>query len=51
MTVDEILINNGLDFTIEKLPLYADAGVSMVKSPYYGLLNTKSVAFCNSIIL
>jgi hypothetical protein len=49
MTVDEILINNGLDFTIEKLPLYADTGVSMVKSPYYGLLNTKSGNVINTV--
>jgi hypothetical protein len=49
MSVDEILINNGLDFNIEKLPLYADAGVSMVKSPYYGLLNTKSGNVINTV--
>lgn len=49
MTTDEILVNYGLDFTIEKLPLYADAGTSMIKSPYFGLINSKSGNVINTV--
>lgn len=60
--VNEILVNNGLDFTIEKLPLVAPK-VSMhvnsegnlvdstqyIQSPYFALLNTKSGEIINSV--
>lgn len=60
--VNEILVNNGLDFTIEKLPLIAPKttmGVNAhgglvettnyIQSPYFALLNTKSGEIINSV--
>lgn len=60
--VQEILKSNGLDFRIEKLPLVGIQNVSAVneggelisdinhiKSPYYGLLNTKSGNIINTV--
>jgi len=60
--VNEILTANGLDFTIEKLPLVAkqnvmlvgDGGslindINLVASPYYGLLNSKSGEIINTV--
>ena len=60
--VNEILTSNGLDFTIEKLPLVAPK-VSMhvnelgeltestkyINSPYYALMNSKSGEILNSV--
>jgi hypothetical protein len=60
--VDEILTSNGLDFTIEKLPLVAPRSISvvteageladevqLVKSPYYGLYNSASGEIINTV--
>lgn len=60
--VNEILTANGLDFTIEKLPLVgkqkivsvsADGNlvddINLVNSPYYGLLNSKSGEIINTV--
>lgn len=41
--VNEILLNNGLDFTINKYPLGAtDSDNNTLITPYYGLFNSKS---------
>ena len=60
--VNEILTTNGLDFTVEKLPLVAprnrsvitDGGeivdeVQLVDSPYFGLYNSKSGEIINTV--
>ena len=60
--VNQILTSNGLDFTIEKLPLIAPKttmGVNAhgglvettnyIQSPYFALLNTKSGEIINSV--
>jgi hypothetical protein len=40
--VDKILVENGLDFNISKLPLVGLNGNSNVMTPYYGLFNDKT---------
>lgn len=49
--VNEILTNNGLDFTIKKLPLvaYDKVNGSFTDSPYYGLVNSKSNEVINTV--
>ncbi len=60
--VSEILTNNGLDFTIEKLPLVAQQsimgigdggnlveGIQDIKTPYFGLLNSKTGEIINTV--
>jgi len=48
--VNEILKANGLDFTIEKAPLFAmNKQGEQVKSPYYGLINSKSNEVINTV--
>lgn len=62
LRVSEILRENGLDFTIEKLPMVAprnftsvDEGgniieeVEMVKTPYFGLYNSKTGEIINTV--
>lgn len=48
--VNEILVNNGLDFSIEKAPLFAlnSQGVQ-VPSPYFGLINSKTNEVINTV--
>ena len=48
--VNEILVNNGLDFSIEKAPLFAlnSQGVQ-VSSPYFGLINSKTNEVINTV--
>lgn len=48
-TVEQILSENGLDFTIEKLPLVGLQGENQVKSPYFGLFNSKSGEIIHSV--
>jgi hypothetical protein len=60
--VNEILTTNGLDFTIEKLPMVAQQsimainesgnlvdGIQDIKTPYFGLLNSKSGEIINTV--
>ena len=62
LKVNEILVNNGLDFEIKKVPLVgkqlvtsvSEGGdivddVNLIHSPYYGLLNSKSGNFINTV--
>ena len=62
LKVNEILVNNGLDFEIVKVPLVgkqlvtsvSSSGelvddVKLTNSPYYGLLNSKSGNFINTV--
>jgi hypothetical protein len=62
LKVKEILVNNGLDFEIVKVPLVgkqlvtsvSSSGelvddVKLTNSPYYGLLNSKSGNFINTV--
>lgn len=62
LKVKEILVNNGLDFEIVKVPLVGKQLVTSVSSsgeliddikltnsPYYGLLNSKSGNFINTV--
>ena len=62
LRVNEILTANGLDFSIEKLPMVAkqpimslDSGGNLVNdfkevhTPYYGLLNSKSGQIINTV--
>ena len=62
LKVKEILEGNGLDFEIKKVPLVgkqlvtsvSEGGdivddVNLIHSPYYGLLNTKSGNFINTV--
>jgi len=62
LKVNEILVNNGLDFEIVKVPLVgkqlvtsvSSSGelvddVNLIHSPYYGLLNSKSGNFINTV--
>lgn len=62
LRVNEILTANGLDFTIEKLPMFAkqpiisiDGGGNIVNdskaihTPYFGLLNSKSGEIINTV--
>jgi phage/plasmid-like protein (TIGR03299 family) len=48
--VREILANNGLDFTIEKAPLFAlDSNGNQIPSEYFGLINTKTQEVINTV--
>ena len=61
--VNEILVNNNLDFRIEKIPLVGKQvvgsaissngelvdDVKLIHSPYFGLLNTKSGEMINTV--
>jgi len=48
--VNEILVANGLDFTIEKAPLFAmNKQGEQVKSPYFGLINSQSNEVINTV--
>ncbi len=48
--VREILVNNGLDFTIEKAPLFAlDSNGNQIPSEYFGLINTKTQEVINTV--
>jgi phage/plasmid-like protein (TIGR03299 family) len=48
--VREILVANGLDFTIEKAPLFAlDKNGNQVPSEYFGLINTKTQEVINTV--
>jgi hypothetical protein len=50
MTKQEILTTYGLDFRIEKAPMFAqNAEGEMVPSPYFGLINTKSNEVINTV--
>jgi hypothetical protein len=62
LKVNEILVNNGLDFEIVKVPLVgkqlvtsvSEGGdivddIKLTNSPYYGLLNSKSGNFINTV--
>jgi len=62
LKVNEILEGNGLDFEIKKVPLVGKQlvtsvgvdgdivdDVNLIHSPYYGLLNTKSGNFINTV--
>jgi len=58
---NEILVNNGLNFSIEKLPLFAEQKIitkidemdatitKSIPTNYYGLLNTKSGNIINTV--
>ena len=48
-SVNEILVENGLDFTIEKLPLSGMVGKTVIESPYFGLYNSKSGEIIHSV--
>ncbi len=48
--VNKILVDNGLDFTIEKHPFSGkDNKGNEILSPYYGLYNTKTGMYINSV--
>jgi phage/plasmid-like protein (TIGR03299 family) len=48
--VNQILVENGLDFTIEKAPLFAmNNKGEQVKSPYFGLINSQSNEVINTV--
>lgn len=48
--VSEILMANGLDFTIEKAPMFAmDKNGNQVPSEYFGLINTKTNEVINTV--
>jgi phage/plasmid-like protein (TIGR03299 family) len=48
--VNEILVNNGLDFTIEKAPMFArDKQGNEVASPYFGLINSNTQEVINTV--
>jgi hypothetical protein len=50
MTTQEILTTYGLDFRIEKAPMFAmNAAGEQVPSPYFGLINTKSNEVINTV--
>lgn len=46
---NEILKEHGLDFTINKAPLFALFGGQHVSSPYFGLINSKSNEVINTV--
>jgi hypothetical protein len=48
-SVNEILIENGLDFEIKKVPLISRIDGQEVESPYFGLYNTKSKEIIHSV--
>src|SRR5260221_14667773 len=48
--VQEILTAHGLDFRIEKAPMFAlNLKGEQVKSPYFGLINTQSNEVINTV--
>jgi hypothetical protein len=48
--VQKILVENGLDFEIQKVPLFAfGKDFSTIETSYFGLLNTKSGEVINSV--
>jgi hypothetical protein len=48
--VQEILVENGLDFEIQKVPLFAfGKDFQTIETSYFGLLNTKSGEVINSV--
>lgn len=48
--VKEILVANGLDFAIEKAPMFAlDKNGNQVASEYFGLINTKTNEVINTV--
>ncbi len=48
--VQEILVANGLDFAIEKAPMFAlDSNGNQVASEYFGLINTKTNEVINTV--
>jgi hypothetical protein len=48
--VQSILVENGLDFEIQKVPLFAfGKNFSTIETSYFGLLNTKSGEVINSV--
>lgn len=48
--VNEILVANGLDFSIEKAPMFAmDKNGNQVPSQYFGLINSKSNEVINTV--
>ena len=47
--VNKILTENGLDFNIAKLPLFAMQNGSPVPSPYFGLMNEKTNEIIHSV--
>ena len=48
--VKEILVANGLDFAIEKAPMFAlDKNGNQVASEYFGLINTKTQEVINTV--
>jgi hypothetical protein len=48
--VQSILVENGLDFEIQKVPLFAfGKDFSTIETSYFGLLNTKSGEVINSV--
>ena len=50
MTTQEILTTYGLDFRIEKAPMFAmNAAGEQVPSPYFGLINSKSNEVINTV--
>jgi hypothetical protein len=49
MNIDKFLVQNGLDFTVEKLPLTAvDGKGQQIITPYFVLLNSKNNAVLNT---
>ena len=47
--VEKILVENGLDFNIEKIQLIAPNNGVSILTDYYGLLNTKSGEIIHSV--
>lgn len=48
--VNQILVNNNLDFRIEKQPMYViNSNNEQIQSPYFGLLNTKTNEVIHSV--
>lgn len=48
-SVNEILVENGLDFDIIKTPLVANVNDEIIESPYFGLINSKSGEIIHSV--
>lgn len=46
--INDILVKNGLNFTIEKIPLMGTYNGNQIISPYFGLLNTQSNEIINT---
>lgn len=47
--VQKILVDNSLDFTIEKQPMFVMSNGQQIQSPYFGLLNTKTGEVLHSV--